>query len=248
MVADYVIVGAGSAGCVLAARLSEDPDVKVLLLEAGGPDSVAELHIPAAFPAVFKSGLDWDLFGEQEPGLGGRRLYLPRGRVIGGSGSFQQIYLRGHRAADAVGSGNRGWRHDVSPVLRHSGTMSGIRVQTRAFERGWTALATAAIESCSGGGQAGRASDQTGPASRGVSGSEAPRRGDRRRHLNPALDRDLRSFSGVRDREGDRAVASSSFATGTSKRCAPSAGDPLAGYRPLFLMLSGISRRLARSA
>ena len=61
MVADYVIVGAGSAGCVLAGRLSEDPDVKVLLLEAGGPDSVAEMHIPAVFPAVFKSSLDWDL-------------------------------------------------------------------------------------------------------------------------------------------------------------------------------------------
>jgi choline dehydrogenase-like flavoprotein len=99
MAADYVIVGAGSAGCVLAARLSEDPDVEVLLLEAGGQDTASELHIPAMFPLVFKSGLDWDLFGEREPGLGGRRLYLPRGRVIGGSGSINaMIYLRGHRA------------------------------------------------------------------------------------------------------------------------------------------------------
>ncbi len=80
--ADYVIVGAGTAGCVLAARLSEDPDVTVLLLEAGGPDTAPELHIPAMFPVVFKSSLDWDLLGEPEPGLGGRRLYLPRGRVI----------------------------------------------------------------------------------------------------------------------------------------------------------------------
>ena len=66
MAADYVIVGAGSAGCVLASRLSEDPEVEVLL-EAGGPDTAAELHVPAMFPLVFKSGLDWDLLGEEEP-------------------------------------------------------------------------------------------------------------------------------------------------------------------------------------
>src|SRR6478752_4904232 len=96
---DYVIVGAGSAGCVLAGRLSEDPDVKVALLEAGGPDTQPEIHTPIAFPAVFKSSLDWDLLGEPEPGLGGRRLYLPRGKVLGGSSSINaMIYLRGHRA------------------------------------------------------------------------------------------------------------------------------------------------------
>src|SRR4029453_14704524 len=97
-VADYVIVGAGAAGCVLAARLSEDPDVAVRLLEAGGPDTASELHVPAMFPLAFKSSLDWDLLGEPEPGLGGRRLYLPRGRVIGGSSSINaMIYLRGNR-------------------------------------------------------------------------------------------------------------------------------------------------------
>ena len=124
MAADYVIVGAGSAGCVLAARLSEDPDVEVLLLEAGGQDTASELHIPAMFPLVFKSGLDWDLFGEREPGLGGRRLYLPRGRVIGGSGSMNaMIYLRGHRA-DFDGwavDGCSGWSYDeVLPYFKRS--------------------------------------------------------------------------------------------------------------------------------
>ncbi|MBV9007065.1 MAG: GMC family oxidoreductase N-terminal domain-containing protein, partial [Solirubrobacterales bacterium] len=79
---DYVIVGAGSAGCVLAARLSEDPDVRVALLEAGAEDTQPEIHIPAAFPALFKSSLDWDLLGEREPGLDNRRLYLPRGRML----------------------------------------------------------------------------------------------------------------------------------------------------------------------
>jgi choline dehydrogenase-like flavoprotein len=75
---DYVIVGAGSAGCVVAGRLSEDAGARVALLEAGGEDSQPEIHIPAAFPALFKSSLDWDLLGEREPGLGDRRLYLPR--------------------------------------------------------------------------------------------------------------------------------------------------------------------------
>jgi choline dehydrogenase-like flavoprotein len=123
-VADYVIVGAGSAGCVLAGRLSEDPDVSVLLLEAGGPDSAAELHVPAMFPLAFKSSLDWDLYGEEEPGLRRRRLYLPRGRVIGGSSSINaMIYLRGHRA-DFDGwaeDGCTGWSYDeVLPYFKRS--------------------------------------------------------------------------------------------------------------------------------
>ena len=60
---DYVVVGAGSAGCVLAARLSEDPDVRVALLEAGGEDSAPEIRVPAIFPIMFKTELDWDLLG-----------------------------------------------------------------------------------------------------------------------------------------------------------------------------------------
>ena len=122
--ADYVIVGAGSAGCVLAGRLSEDPDAEVVVLEAGGPDTAPELHIPAAFPAVFKSSLDWDLFGEQEPGLGNRRLYLPRGRVVGGCGSINaMIYLRGNPADydgwAAGGCTGWGW-DDVLPYFRRA--------------------------------------------------------------------------------------------------------------------------------
>ena len=121
---DYVIVGAGSAGCVLAARLSEDPGVRVAVLEAGGPDTAAELHIPAAFPAVFKSGLDWDLLSEPEPGLGGRRLYLPRGRVIGGSSSINaMIYVRGNRADydDWAALGCEGWSYeDVLPYFKRA--------------------------------------------------------------------------------------------------------------------------------
>src|SRR5580765_2968988 len=124
MAADYIIVGAGSAGCVLAGRLSEDPDVSVLLLEAGGPDTAPEVRIPAAFPILFKSSLDWDLLGEPEPGLGGRRLYLPRGRMIGGSSSMNaMIYLRGNRLDydDWAAQGCAGWSYDeVLPYFKRA--------------------------------------------------------------------------------------------------------------------------------
>ncbi|MYW16355.1 choline dehydrogenase [Streptomyces sp. SID2955] len=121
---DYVIVGAGSAGCVLAARLSEDPDVRVALIEAGGPDTAQEIHVPAAFPQLFKSGVDWGLDSDPEPGLGGRRTYLPRGKVFGGSSSINaMIYIRGNRA-DYDGwaaAGATGWSYtDVLPYFRRS--------------------------------------------------------------------------------------------------------------------------------
>jgi len=93
---DYIIIGAGSAGCVLAHRLTEDPSVKVLLLEAGGPDSKQEIEIPAAFSKLFKSACDWAYFTEPEPRLNNRHLYWPRGKVLGGSSSINaMIYHRG---------------------------------------------------------------------------------------------------------------------------------------------------------
>jgi choline dehydrogenase len=121
---DYVIVGAGSAGCVLAARLSEDPDVRVAVLEAGGEDTQPEIHVPAAFPALFKSSWDWDLEGEPEPGLDNRRLYLPRGRMLGGCSSINaMIYIRGNRADydEWAAAGFEGWSYDdVLPYFKRS--------------------------------------------------------------------------------------------------------------------------------
>ncbi len=121
---DYVIVGAGSAGCVLAARLSEDPDVRVALLEAGGEDTAPEIRIPAIFPIMFKTELDWDLFGDPEPGMDGRRLYLPRGRMLGGCSSINaMIYVRGNRLDydDWATAGATGWSYDeVLPYFKRS--------------------------------------------------------------------------------------------------------------------------------
>jgi choline dehydrogenase-like flavoprotein len=94
---DYVIVGAGSAGCVLANRLS-DAGAEVLLVEAGGHDRSPKIKIPAAFNQQFKTKLDWDLVTGPEPGCENRELYVPRGRVLGGSSSMNaMLYVRGHR-------------------------------------------------------------------------------------------------------------------------------------------------------
>src|SRR4051794_41916330 len=82
---DYIVVGAGSAGCVLANRLSADPAVRVLLLEAGGSDRKMNIRIPVGFAKQFRTDLDWNYDSEPEPSLIGRSMYLPRGRSLGGS-------------------------------------------------------------------------------------------------------------------------------------------------------------------
>jgi choline dehydrogenase len=95
---DYVIVGAGSAGCVLASRLTENPSTRVLLLEAGPPDDADEIHIPAALSLLFKSTYDWDYQTVPQERAGGRSIYWPRGRTLGGSSSINaMIYIRGSR-------------------------------------------------------------------------------------------------------------------------------------------------------
>src|SRR5260370_27515788 len=95
---DYIIIGAGSAGCVLANRLSGDPGVRVLLLEAGGPDTAKEIQMPVAFSKLFKGPCDWAYYTEPEAHLENRKLYWPRGKVLGGSSSLNaMIYIRGHR-------------------------------------------------------------------------------------------------------------------------------------------------------
>src|SRR4051812_954819 len=96
---DYVIVGAGSAGCTLAYRLTEDPDVRVLILEAGGWDRDPMIHVPAAWGRnVLKRRHDWMYDSEPDAGMAGRQIPIYRGRVIGGSSSINAMaYVRGNR-------------------------------------------------------------------------------------------------------------------------------------------------------
>src|SRR6185369_3692382 len=96
---DYIIVGAGSAGCVLANRLSEDPRKSVLLLEAGPRDTNLWIHVPLGYGKLFsRTDVNWAYESEPEPALNGRRIFTPRGKVLGGSSSINGlVYIRGQR-------------------------------------------------------------------------------------------------------------------------------------------------------
>jgi choline dehydrogenase len=199
---DYIIVGAGSAGCVLANRLSADPQVRVLLLEAGPRDWNPFIHMPAGLSKLvnFKS-LNWNYETEPEPALNNRRLYWPRGKVLGGSSSINAMcYSRGHRSDydDWAAAGNPGWGwDDVLPYFKRAedqsrgesalhGTGGPLSVDDLSFTN---ALSDVFIEA---GQQAGfaRNLDFNGPAQRGVGFYQVTQRQGRRcstaaGYLNP---------------------------------------------------------------
>jgi len=124
-VADYLIVGAGSAGCVLANRLSADPSIKVILLEAGGSDINPWIHVPVGyFKTLHNPKTDWCYKAQPDPGLNGRAIDWPRGKTLGGSSSINGLlYVRGQKE-DYDGwaqRGNRGWGYDdVLPLFKRS--------------------------------------------------------------------------------------------------------------------------------
>src|ERR1700687_2823776 len=124
---DYVIVGAGSAGCVLANRLTEDAQARVLLLEAGGPDNHPLIHIPLGMGKMHEYGMfNWGYHTEPEPSLNGRGIEAMRGKVLGGSSSINVMaYTRGHRGDYDrwAQKGARGWSYaDVLPYFKRCET------------------------------------------------------------------------------------------------------------------------------
>ena len=124
MIYDYIIIGAGSAGCVIAHRLTEDSHKTVLLLEAGSPDDKPEIQIPFAVTKLLQSDIDWAYYTEPQPHLNQRCIFWPRGKVLGGSSSINaMVYMRGHRLIydDWLAAGNEGWGYaDVLSYFKKS--------------------------------------------------------------------------------------------------------------------------------
>lgn len=155
---DYVVVGAGSAGCAVAARLSADPSRTVLLLEAGGSDLRLSVRAPLAYSAQIDGATDWKLYTEPEPGCANRRLPQPRGKVLGGTSSMNaMVWVRGARC-DYDDWGLAGWTwDDVAPVFARieSGPMRITRVAepdelTRRFVAAARAAGSPANDDISG--------------------------------------------------------------------------------------------------
>ena len=177
---DYIIIGAGSAGCLLANRLSTDPGKTVLLVEAGGPDRFNPLiHIPAGYAKLHRTAVDWQYETEPQQHLDGRKLYLPRGKVLGGSSSTNaMVYVRGNHADydDWAALGNRNWsaaeclpyfkRHEANQDLdnEYHGTEGELNVEfakrhrtpfALAFEKACTQAGFAEYRDYNGAQQAG---------------------------------------------------------------------------------------------
>jgi choline dehydrogenase len=203
---DYVIVGAGSAGCVLASRLSENPTTRVLLLEAGPPDSADEIHIPAATNLLFQTAYDWNYQTIPQVRLRGRSIYWPRGRVLGGSSSINaMIYIRGNRSdydywREDYGCDGWGYADLLPYFLRaesnsrgasaYHGAAGPLSVQDLKFKSSLTGAFVAAARNCGVPAN----DDFNGPAQDGVGYYQVTQKAGRRwsaadAYLHPAADR-----------------------------------------------------------
>jgi choline dehydrogenase len=258
---DYVIVGAGSAGCVLAARLSEDPDVKVLLLEAGPPDVKENVHVPLGYLSLAKTDVDWDYSTAPEAFCGGRRIYLPRGKVLGGSSSINaMVYIRGNRL-DYDGWGIDGWSYDdLLPYFRRSEDNQRLSDEfhgtggplTVSDSRSNNAMALAFVEGAVEAGLA-RTEDFNGAEQDGAAMYQLTQRGGMRcsaavAFLHPAMERPNLTVMPYMQAhrvlfEGVRAVGVAAEQLGELKEFRAEREVILSGgayNSPQLLMLSGI--------
>ncbi|WP_052368302.1 GMC family oxidoreductase [Algiphilus aromaticivorans] len=265
---DYIIIGGGSAGCVLANRLSEDPETTVCLLEAGPADKSPFVRIPLGMAALLRSpSLNWAFRTEPQAGLGGRRGYQPRGKVLGGSSSINaMVYIRGHRS-DYDGwaeAGNSGWSFDeVLPYFkraenqeRGADAFHGVGGPLNVADlRSPHAICDDFIAAAEEQGHK-RVSDFNGPDMEGVGYFQVTQQaGDRcstaKAYLEPVADRPnltiiTEAYATRIDMEGKRAVGvryrkdDASHHVGARKEVLVSAG---ALQSPQLLMLSGIGPR-----
>ena len=145
---DYVIVGAGSAGCILANKLSADPAKSVLLLEAGPKPRSKEIRIPAAFSKLMKSKFDWDYETTPQDALGGRRIYVPRGKTLGGSSAMNaQMHIPGHPAD--FDAWPEGWSWDTMKSYLHDFEAESCSVSE---QRAPSPMSTAFVEAAEAAG------------------------------------------------------------------------------------------------
>jgi choline dehydrogenase len=203
---DYVIIGAGSAGCVLASRLTENPSARVLLLEAGPPDDADEIHIPAALNLLFQSAYDWDFHTVPQMRADGRSIYWPRGRTLGGSSSINaMIYIRGSRYdydtwRDEYGCSGWGYCDLLPYFLRaednsrgasaYHGAAGPLSVQDLKYKSALTKAFVAASQECGLPAN----DDFNGPAQDGSGFYQVTQRDGRRwsaadAYLHPAMSR-----------------------------------------------------------
>ncbi|HMG64565.1 MAG TPA: GMC family oxidoreductase N-terminal domain-containing protein [Streptosporangiaceae bacterium] len=262
---DYVIVGAGSAGCVLASRLTENPDVRVLVLEAGPPDTADEIRIPAAVSQLFQGPYDWNYQTVPQQRAGDRSIYWPRGRVLGGSSSINaMIYIRGSRHdydtwRDEYGCDGWGYT-DLLPYFLRSehnsrgesawhGASGPLSVQDLRYKSGLTEAFVAAARNC---GQAAN-DDFNGAQQDGVGFYQVTQQGGRRwsaadAYLHPAAARpNLTILTDALaiglEIEGGRALGVRYLRRGVEEVAWAEAEVILAGgavNSPQLLMLSGI--------